>query len=77
MTSHRDNEYAMGATHNAHKVVKRAADLLHELSAHHKSFNKAPSVLEQLGAELMGLGCEVTEIRNHLDDLAEEFGATE
>ena len=30
-----------------------------------------------LGVELMELGYEITEIRNHLDGLAEEFGATE
>jgi hypothetical protein len=71
------NELGMGATHKARKAIQSAHGALDALSVHGSSFSRAPGVLEQLGVELMELGHEITEIRNHLDGLTEEFGATE
>lgn len=69
------NEYAMETTRKARDAAKRVAGRLDELSPYRNSFSKAPGVLDELGPALAELASEITDIRQRLDGLAEDFGA--
>lgn len=69
------NEYAMETTRKARDAAKRVVGRLDELSPYRNSFSKAPGVLDELGPALTELASEITDIRQRLDELAEDFGA--
>ncbi|GAA1029116.1 hypothetical protein GCM10009565_58710 [Amycolatopsis albidoflavus] len=72
---HGYNEYAMETTRRARDAARRVTGRLDELSPYRNSFRKAPGVLDELGPALRELASEITDIRQRLDELAEDFGA--
>ncbi|WIX92501.1 hypothetical protein [Amycolatopsis sp. DG1A-15b] len=69
------NEDAKETARKGYATARRVMDHLDQLSAYRDSFSRAPGILDELGPALRELASEITDIRQRLDELAEDFGA--